>query len=108
MRRQIVAEAEASDEPMSNVARRHGLDPNLLYSWRQQFIKDQEAAASGKEVCLLPVEVKATPKGNLPDNCGVSSDILEINLPCGSKLRCGSDVVSDRLTAPISVDLNWF
>ncbi|MBL4837624.1 MAG: transposase [Kordiimonadaceae bacterium] len=44
----IVAEAEASDEPMSEVAKRHGLNPKLLYSWRQRFLKDQETATTGK------------------------------------------------------------
>jgi len=57
-RQRIVAEAEVSEEPMSEVAKRHGLNPKLLYSWRQKSIKEQEAA-TGKEVCLLPVEVKA-------------------------------------------------
>ncbi len=42
-RQRIVAEAEASDEPMSEVAKRHGLNPKLLYSWRQKLLKDQKA-----------------------------------------------------------------
>mgnify|MGYP003637529129 CR=1 FL=1 len=92
-RQRIVAEAEASEEPMSEVAKRHGLNPKLLYSWRQKLLKDQKTTTTGKEVCLLPVEVKTAP-GETPvqANNPASAGILEIELPCGSKLRCGSDI----------------
>lgn len=102
-RRRIVAEAEASDEPMSEVAKRHGLNPKLLYSWRQKILKDQKAITTGKEVCLLPVEVKAAPD-ETPVKANVStSGFLEIDLPCGSKLRCGSDINPALLSQALSV-----
>lgn len=85
-RRQILAEAEASDEPMSEVALRHGVNPKLLYSWRQKSIKEQEAA-TGKEVCLLPVEVKAPAAEILVSAHDLATGLLEIDLPCGSTLR---------------------
>lgn len=91
-RRRIVAEAEASDEPMSEVAKRHGLNPKLLYSWRQKILKDQKAITTGKEVCLLPVEVKAAPDETSVKANDSTLSSLEIVLPCGSKLRCGSDI----------------
>jgi len=91
-RQRIVAEAEAADEPMSEVAKRHGLNPKLLYSWRQKLIKDQETATTGKEVCLLPVEVKASSDETPIQASNPTSGILEIELPCGSKLRCGNDI----------------
>lgn len=90
-RRRIVAEAEASDEPMSEVAKRHSLNPKLLYSWRQKILKDREAITTGKEVCLLPVEVKAALDETPVKANNSTSGSLEIVLPCGSKLRCGSD-----------------
>lgn len=92
-RRRIVAEAEASEEPMSEVAKRHGLNPKLLYSWRQKIMKDQEAAIpTGKEVCLLPVEVKPSADKTPVTTNAPASGSLEIVLPCGSKLRCNSDI----------------
>jgi len=91
-RSRIVAEAEASDEPMSEVAKRHGLNPKLLYSWRQKLLKDQKTATTGKEVCLLPIEVKAAPDETPVKANNPASGILEIELPCGSKLRCGCDI----------------
>lgn len=101
-RRRIVAEAEASDEPMSEVAKRHGLNPKLLYSWRQKFLKDEEAT-TGKEVCLLPVEIKAAPdETSVQANKPASSGILEIDLPCGSKLRCGNDINPTFLTLALA------
>jgi len=90
-RRRIVAEAEASKEPMSEVVKRHGLNPKLLYSWRQKLMKDQETATPGKKVCLLPVEIKTSPEAASVDN-GTASGFVEIDLPCGSKLWCGSDI----------------
>lgn len=91
-RRRIVAEAEASDEPMSEVAKRHGVNPKLLYSWRQKFLKDQETATTGKEVCLLPIEVKTAPDETPVTPCYPTSGFLEVILPCGSQLRCDSDI----------------
>jgi transposase-like protein len=103
LRQRIVAEAEASDEPMSEVAKRHGLNPKLLYSWRQKLLKDQKIATTGKEVCLLPVEVKAAPgETSVQANNPASSGILEIELPCGSTLRCGSDINPAFLTIALA------
>lgn len=99
----IVAEAEASDEPMSEVAKRHGLNPKLLYSWRQKLLKDQKAIPTGKEVCLLLVEIKTAPgETSVQANNPTSIGILEIELPCGSKLRCGSDINPTFLTIALA------
>ena len=105
-RQRIVAEAEASDEPMSAVAHRHGVTPKLLYSWRQKIITEQEAA-TGKEVCLLPVEVKAPAEEapvNMPVNTNDSTSAsLEIVLPCGSRLRCDNNINPALLSQALSV-----
>ncbi len=101
-RQRIVAEAEASDEPMSEVAKRHGLNPKLLYSWRQKLLKDQKATTTGKEVCLLPVEVKTAPGETLVQANDSILSSLEIDLPCGSKLRCGSNINPALLSQALS------
>lgn len=96
-RRRIVAEAEAFDGPMSEVAERHGLHPKRLYSWRQQFMKERETVAAARpssdgEVCLLPVEVKAVQDEPLAEVSPVAGSLatLEIILPCGSRLMCSA------------------
>lgn len=101
-RRRLVSEAEASEEPMSEVAKRHGVDPKRLYSWRQKFLRDQEAT-TGKEVCLLPVEVKAAPDETPVQSNNPTSGSLEIVLPCGSHLRCDSDINPALLGQALSV-----
>ena len=101
-RRGIVAEAEASEEPMSAAAKRHSLNPKLLYSWRQKLLQDQKTTSTGKEVCLLPVEVKAAPDETSVKANNPASGILEIDLPCGSKLRCGSDINPAFLTVALA------
>lgn len=101
-RRRIVAEAEASEEPMSEVAKHHGLNPKLLYSWRQKFLQDRETVTTGKEVCLPPVEVKAAPDETPVQAIDSTSGSLEIDLPCGSKLRCDSDINPALLSQALS------
>ncbi|MBL4790089.1 MAG: transposase [Kordiimonadaceae bacterium] len=88
-RQQIVAEAEASDGPMSEVTRRHGVNPKLLYVWRQQFASVSAPAETGQEVCLVPVEVEASPAVPPEGNCASGLDCLEVTLPSGAHVRCG-------------------
>mgnify|MGYP003154287497 CR=1 FL=1 len=76
-KRKIVAEANAADVSVSEIARRHGLNANLLFNWRKKFGADQRT--TGQEVCLVPVE-----------------------LSCGSKLRCGSDINPALLSQALS------
>jgi len=86
-KRRVVAEAAASEFSASEIARRNGLNPNLVFNWRKKFGADQQA--TGKEVCLVPVEVTA-PTASVDSNAG--SGFLEINLPCGTGLRCSNNI----------------
>lgn len=98
-KRRIVAEAAASKLSASEVARQHGLNPNLVFSWRKKYGVEASPVATGKEVCLLPVEIQAEealprapdsrPTG---DSQTTASDFLDIELPCGSKLRCSGGI----------------
>jgi len=86
-KRRIVAEANASDVSVSEIARRHGLNANLVFNWRKKFGGGLPAAITVPQ--LVPVEIKAeetTDSAEVP----TSPPVLEIVLPCGSHLRCGA------------------
>ena len=81
-------------------SRRYDLNANLLFNWKKKF---------GAEAALIPVEIKADHMSSLPKLIAPSSDELsstpcdrqptfvEIELPCGIRMRCGSDVSAMRL-----------
>lgn len=61
-RRQVVAETWHGGESVSEVARRHDLNTNLLFKWRQRYpalATPADAALSG----LIPIHLKPTPIG---------------------------------------------
>jgi len=101
-RQQIVAEAEASDGPMSDVARRHGVNPKLLYSWRQHLAAAPAQAATGQEVCLVPVEVEASPAVKSESSSTPGTGCLEVALPCGARVRCGNGTEPALLSTALS------
>jgi len=101
-RRQIVAEAEASDGPMSDVARRHGVNPKLLYNWRQHLAAAPAQAATGQEVCLVPVEVEAPLVVKSECSSASVTGCLEVTLPCGAQVRCGNGTEPALLSTALS------
>lgn len=92
-KRAMVAETRAAGVSVSAVARRHGLNANQLFNW----IKDPRFG--GKVAPMLPVDVlidePAAPK--------TASQRIEIELPNGLRLRCGSDLDGEALAQIISV-----
>lgn len=61
-KRRVVAEAAASELSASEIARRNGLNPNMVFNWRKKFGAEAGQSTAGKEVCLVPVEVEAAPE----------------------------------------------
>ena len=51
-KRQVVAEAMQPGVSAASVARRHGLNDNLLFNWKRKF---------GKASALVPGEIKSEP-----------------------------------------------
>ena len=100
-KRRVVAEAAASELSASEIARRNGLNPNLVFNWRKKFGANPQAIS--KEVCLVPVEVTPekipAPAVDRPD---IGSSFLEIDLPCGTRLRCGSTINPGLLSQVLS------
>ncbi len=88
----IVHAAKYSGDPVSLVARRHGMNANLLFNWLQRdrdgtldrgALSGEAVGAAGFiDVGLIGVEAP-----------GRETPALEIELPCGAKVKvaAGSD-----------------
>ena len=62
LKRQIVAESDAPDVTVCEVARRYDIEPSQLFHWRKQF-RDESAKAAD----FLPVELTADQAGSDDD-----------------------------------------
>ena len=82
-KRRIVAEFGESGASASVVAQRHGLNANLLFTWRRQF-RDLPNSAQAKGVTLIPVTVAPEPSA--------AAGRMEIVLTGGERILFGADV----------------
>jgi transposase len=96
----IVQETVAPGASVADVARRHGVNANLLFSWRRQHQQGvlAERTRPPRAVKMLPVHI-ATPSAS--SSAAVVSRI-EIELPCGARVRVIGDVAAGQLTAVLS------
>src|SRR5690606_35437050 len=83
----IVQETLKPGVSVAEVARRHGVNANLLFSWRRQHAQGVlEHTRPPRAVQLLPVKVTS------PINESTASDTIEIALPCGARVRVLGEV----------------
>lgn len=84
LKRQIVAESDAEDVTVCEVARRYDIEPSQLFHWRKQF---RDEAAQRAE--FLPVELAAARDGSDEDGSEAppaASERAEILFPNGRRL----------------------
>jgi transposase len=81
--RRIIAESEEAGASASVVAQRHGLNANLLFTWRRQ-LRGGLISTGAKDVTFVPVSVAPEP----PGTCGR----MEIVLAGGERILIGADV----------------
>jgi transposase len=90
----IVAQTQHPGACIREVAARHDVYPSLLHNWRRQ-VRDGRLAAPTPP-SFVPVCVAAPPAiaaGPLPPaNEARATDIIEIVLPDGSRVRVGNEV----------------
>lgn len=99
-KRRIVEEALQGGESVAAVARRHGINANLLFSWRklyQQGLLEQcrEPAAA----TLVPVQVAPVKPATRPERTGV----ITIELPGEIRLRLEGRVDPETLADVLTV-----
>ena len=72
---------------MAQIARRYDLDARRVSNWMKKF---------GSTSALIPIEVTSDGNG-LP-----VPPSIEIDLPCGTRLRCASEADIDLVTGIIA------
>ena len=87
-KKRVVVEASQPGASATEIAHRYHLDPRRISVWKAKF---------SPPAALVPVEVTAGDRGGSP-SC------VEVDLPCGTKLRCGPDTNTE-LVAGIIVAL---
>ena len=90
----IVAESYEPGATVGAVAARHDLYPSLLRTWRRQVREGRWHAAPTAR--FVPIRVTdPTPVAAVPSPSAIErsmAELIEIELPDGSRLRVGNDV----------------
>lgn len=91
----LVAESAKPGRTVSEVARRHGIAPQQLFTWRRQLLA---AATGGEDGGFLAVEVvDSVPALTGPSGLSGDGGRIEIVLPTGVVIRVGPDVAAEPL-----------
>ena len=95
----IVQETLIPGASVAQIARRHGVNANLLFSWRRQHEQGvlSERTRPPRAAKMLPVRI-AAPSASP----SAAESAIEIELPCGARVRVGGDVDAERLAAVLS------
>jgi transposase len=87
-KQRIIAESFAPGASVAEVARRYGLNSNMLFNWRRQERVVNDVA---KTVNIVPVRaVEATPTATATASASMSR--MEIVLVGGERILVGADV----------------
>lgn len=91
----IVAETHEPGVRVCDVAARHDVYPSLLHTWRRHVREGRLASAA--PACFVPVSLaEPTPAiGAAPPPItarATTAEMIEIDLPDGSRVRVGKDV----------------
>ena len=86
-KKRIVAEASEPGVTVTQIARRYDLDARRVSNWMKKF---------GSGVALVPVEVTSDDSGS------PTSTAIEIDLPCGTRVRCGPETSAELVTSVIA------
>ena len=91
-KRQIIAESFAPGASVAEVARRYGLNANLLFTWRRREQAASCASDMGDPVNIVPVRVVAEIAPPASATAPGSTGRMEIVLVGGERIIVGPDV----------------
>jgi transposase len=84
-KKRVVAEASQPGVTVAQIAHRYDLDARRISNWKAKF---------GSSAVLMPVEVTADDDSVLMST-DRSPSCIEIDLPCGTRVRCHADANTD-------------
>jgi transposase len=90
-KRQIIAESFEPGASVAEVARRHGINANLLFTWRRQQ-GSAKMADSRESPQLVPVTITTEPVSSVPTMALEPVGRMEIVLGAGERIIVGADV----------------
>jgi transposase len=90
-KREIVAESLEPGASVAAIALRHGINANLLFTWRRQSTARTAARPDGL-VTMMPVMVTSEVPALIPDAPPDPGGRMEIVLAGGDRVVVGSDV----------------
>jgi transposase len=100
-KQRIIAESLAPGASVAEVARRYGLNSNMLFTWRRREGVVNDVA---KTVNIVPVRVvEATPTATATATASASMGRMEIVLVGGERIVIGADVDATALARIIKV-----
>jgi transposase len=89
-KRAIVAESCRAETTVSEVARRHSVDPSLLFRWRRDLVEEERAARRSPEPAFVPLLLPgpaSAATGELAPRAAI-----EIEIAGGHRLRADASV----------------
>jgi transposase len=90
-KQRIIAESFALGASVAEVARRYGLNANMLFTWRRREQRASGASAVGEPVNIVPVRVVGAPPTATAIAPGTMGR-MEIVLVGGERIIVGADV----------------
>ena len=101
-KRRLVAETLASGETVHGVARRRGVSPSQLFTWRKRFAAE---IGRGTPSARMPgfAAVEIAPAAALPvaEAVPAPSGLIEIELPDGGRVRLSGALDPATVTAAL-------
>jgi transposase len=98
---QIVRESLMAGASVAEVARRHGVNPNLIYAWRQRNIGALSPAAEDHRCLALVAVTTANGRAAAGGNGEYTSSMIEVILRNGRILRLSERAAPSRV-APLA------
>src|ERR1700722_9639557 len=99
-KRQIVSESLEPGASVADVARRHGVNANLLFTWRRQQ-GAAKMADSRESPQLVPVTITTEPVSSVAAVTSEPVGRMEIVLGAGERIIVGADVDTTALARVI-------
>lgn len=103
-KRAIVAETFRDGRTVASVARRHELNPSMLFAWRKQYREVANLAVSPEPIGFAPVAI-APPEHNglacLNEASSKCAPVVELDFESGARLRIFGAADTDLVKAVV-------